>query len=61
MRNMFQDDTEDDEDSDEDSSDSAIEDDQLSYLRELREQHVEERQRTLELRQAFEARSAERR
>jgi len=56
-----EDDTEDDEDSDEDSSDSAIEDDQTSYLRELREQLVEERQRTLERQHAFEARSAEQR
>ena len=61
MRNMFQDDTEDDEDSDEESSDSAIEDDQTSYLRELREQLVEERQRTLERQHAYEARISEQR
>ena len=61
MRYMFQDESEDDEDSDEDSSDSAIEDDQTSYLRELRDQLVEERQRTLERQHAYEARISEQR
>ena len=55
--------TDDDDDDDDEGSDeeSGIEDDQTSYLRELRDELVEQRQQTLERQQALEARRAERR
>ena len=52
--------TDDDDDDDEGSDEeSGIEDDQTSYLRELRDELVEQRQQTLERQQALEARRAE--
>ena len=55
--------TDDDDDDDDEGSDeeSGIEDDQTSYLRELRDELVEQRQQTLERQQALEAKRAERR
>ena len=54
---MFQDESSEDSS----STDEGIEDDQTAYLQELRDQLVEERQRTLERQHAYEARSAEQR
>ena len=44
----------------ESGEESGIEDDQTGYLRELRDQLLEERQRTLELAETWEAKTAER-
>ena len=51
--------TDDDDDDEGSDEESGIEDDQTSYLRELRDELVEQRQQTLERQQALEAKRAE--